>query len=121
MCANNQIRVGRHGSNHVGTFEALSLALFLVILQIADLIYTFLGVSRHGIDLEGNLLLRSFMHEYGFMATLLIAKLISVLLIGLLGAVALRAAWIKSVMGGISVIYLTCAIFPWAYILSARP
>lgn len=101
------------------TFEVLHTALFLIILQIADTVYTLLGVSRHGLGMEGNVLLRNLMEHYGAFQGLIMVKALALLMVFCLAHIALTNTWVKNAMYAICVIYLFAAIFPWAYILSS--
>ena len=97
--------------------SCLLLTTALVALQAADGILTSMGVSRYGISIEGNPLLRSLMLEFGYITTISCVKIVAVIFVLILGYYARKRPWISGAMGAISCIYFFVAILPWTYIL----
>lgn len=97
--------------------EALFLGFLLILLQTADGILTSMGVSRFGLSVEGNPLLRLLMEEVGHVPALALLKLSAVVVVVGLVFLTSRLPWIRSALGAVSCIYLFAAIIPWTYIL----
>jgi hypothetical protein len=97
--------------------RAFMVGCVLALLQALDGVLTSLGVSRYGIAVEGNPLLRSLMEHFGHIPTLSLVKLIAISFVIVLSTYAKRLPWVQNAMGAISCIYLFTAILPWTYIL----
>lgn len=57
---------------------ANSMLLFLVIFQILDGIFTYIGVSNYGTMIEGNLFVKTIMEIFGVVFGLVLVKSISI-------------------------------------------
>ena len=95
--------------------------LFLVLLQITDAYLTALGVSRFGLESEGNPLLRPMMEQFGHIPVLLCVKTMAILCIFMLAQAATRVRWVPKALGAMSCFYFFVAILPWAYFLIFDP
>lgn len=99
--------------------ELYLLGALLVMIQILDGCLTFIGIQIFGIQVEGNLLLQNAMHQFGPVATLALTKgTISIICLCLI-SISKKIPWTKNGLILVSSIYLICAIFPWAYIISS--
>ncbi len=94
------------------------LGILLCWLQLFDGVFTAVGVSRFGLAIEGNPLLRSVMESYGPIQALFWIKLASLPAIFFLCLFADSISWVKTGMVFVSGLYLFLAILPWAYALS---
>jgi len=103
------------------TRSVIALGLILAVLQIADGCLTSIGVSRFGIEAEGNPLLRGLMVQFGHIPTLALVKCFAIVVVCLLTIMAMRMPWVKGAMSFVSAIYLFAAIIPWTYILFVKP
>jgi hypothetical protein len=101
--------------------KALILGGLLCLLQALDGIFTSIGISRFGIDIEGNPLVRLLMEEYGQLMVLALLKALSVGSIVLLTCFTNRIVWLNSAMGMLNCAYLFMAILPWTYLLFVQP
>ena len=101
--------------------RALLLGALLCSLQAADGFLTSMGVSRFGLSMEGNPMLRYLMLEFGHVATLSVVKLLAIFVVISLTYYARRITWVHNAMGAISCIYVFAAIVPWTYILFVKP
>lgn len=99
--------------------QAFLLGIILASLQVFDAILTYIGLTLHGIHLEGNGLLAKMMHAYGLFPTLLISKSIALCLIVFLTCIAHKRRWIRPFIFMLCGAYLTLAILPWTYIISS--
>jgi hypothetical protein len=93
----------------------------LSTFQAADGILTSLGISRFGIAMEGNPLLRQLMVEFGHIPTLAVVKILAILLIIGLVIAARQFSWIRFALGGLTCFYMCAAILPWTYLLFFTP
>lgn len=101
--------------------SALLLGAFLCVLQAADGILTSLGISRYGIDAEGNPILRHLMYELGHIPALGLVKALAILTVIGLTCFAKKLPWVNQAMGAISCLYVFAAIVPWTYVLFIKP
>lgn len=101
--------------------KAFILGGLLCLLQALDGILTSVGVSRFGIDIEGNPFVRSLMMELGHIPALSLIKCLAVVAIIALTFYARKIPWINNAMGAVSAVYIFSAIIPWTYILFVRP
>ena len=97
------------------------LGICLAFLQVLDGWMTSLGMSRFGIEMEGNLMLRELMFQFGHIPTLTVVKLFSISLIFLLIVNSKRVPWIKGALGAMNCVYIVFAIAPWTHILFIQP
>lgn len=91
--------------------EVLVLAIFL-IAQVLDGGLTYIGVSRFGIEAEGNTLLSTLMHAWGPAPALIAAKLFSSAC-----GVILFAVSVYRVLAAAAGAYIGVAVFPWLMIV----
>ena len=97
--------------------ESVCLALLLITLQILDGIFTLSGVHLHGVQIEGNFLIRSLMHLWGPAAAVIFVKTVAVGVVLALTALSARVIWIPRALRVVAAIYFFCAILPWSAIL----
>ena len=114
-------RCQRIEETHTDTSGILLIGVALALLQLADGILTSIGVSRFGVGIEGNPLLRAMMREFGHIPTLTILKFIAVMIVIGLTLLAHRLPWVKNAMGALTCLYLVAAIIPWTYLLFIKP
>lgn len=95
----------------------LYFGLLLASLQLFDWMLTTLGVTRYGLDAEGNPMLRHLMKTLGPHNALFAVKASAIVLVLILTYLARRTQWIKNVIVALSCLYLAAAIIPWAIIL----
>lgn len=100
-----------------GARSALAVGALLALLQALDGVLTSLGVSRYGVAIEGNPILRSMMVQFGHIPTLGLVKLMAVIFVCTLTYYAQRQAWVRNAMGAITCVYFFAAVLPWTYIL----
>jgi len=101
--------------------KAFVLGSVLCLLQALDGVLTSIGVSRFGIEWEGNPFIRALMEDFGPTTALGIVKCFAILLVVGLTFFARRLPWINNAMGAVSCIYLFVAIIPWSYYLFIAP
>lgn len=97
--------------------EALIAGSILIFLQALDGILTSIGISRWGVSVEGNPLLRKLMMEFGHIPTLSVVKFIAICFVILLCCYSVRLPWMHKAMRAISCYYVIMAIIPWIYLL----
>jgi hypothetical protein len=108
----------RVGKRHVSR-QALLLGLFLAFLQLVDAVFTYIGLSNQGIQLQGDSLAARVMNGYGLFPALLVSKLAALILIAIITWVAHRRRWIRPFILMLCAAYLTMAVVPWMYILKS--
>ena len=108
----------RVGSKFISK-QALQLGLILAVLQVFDAVLTYIGLTLHGIQLEGNGMLSKMMHDYGLFPTLLISKTFALMLIVILTYFAHQRRWIRPFIIMLCAAYVTLAVVPWTYIISS--
>ncbi len=99
--------------------QAFQLGFLLATLQIFDAVLTYVGLTLHGIHLEGNGILARMMHAYGLFPALLFSKLFALSLILLLTIFSHRRRWIRPFVFMLCATYITLAIVPWTFIISS--
>lgn len=93
------------------------MGALLCSLQGIDWFLTSVGVSRYGISIEGNPLIRALMHEYGSTLALGLVKSLAILVVFVLTYYGRKVPWVNNAMGAVACVYLFAAIIPWTYIL----
>jgi len=94
--------------------SAASLILgAFVLMQALDGLLSYLGVSAHGLWLEGNPIVSWYAHQFGPGAAFIGAKLFAIGCGGVL-YLAGRHAWLAV----LAVLHLVAAVAPWTYILT---
>lgn len=88
------------------------MVIAFLIAQACDGVLTYVGVSIHGAEIEGNPLLAWLMGQMGHGAALAIAKVVA----GGLG-IALHLAAVHRVLAALAAFYLVVAVVPWLAIL----
>ena len=83
----------------------------ILIAQLLDFVFTYLGVAAFGVR-EGNPLLEHSMQTMGLGTSLAIAKLVAVA-----GASTLHLLSFHRLLAGLTIIYLALAILPWTWVL----
>ena len=99
--------------------EIIRLGIFLIVLQTADGWLTAIGISLHGLEMEGNGLIRAFMLDVGAAPAIITAKLFAIGAVVALVFLARRVAWLRDALGVMSCVYLFSAIIPWTYLLAS--
>ncbi len=102
-------------------WSVIMLGTMLAILQAMDGILTSIGVSRFGLHVEGNPLLRNLMELYGHAPALAITKGLAIFIVIFLTCLAHRVTWVKKALGALNCIYLFFAVLPWTYLLFFTP
>ena len=100
--------------------EAIVFGSLLCLLQALDAYLTSLGVSRFGIEVEANPLIRHMMFSFGELPALAIVKCLAFVAIISLVFLSQKLNWITRAMGVVAALYLFVAIIPWTYILFVR-
>ncbi len=101
--------------------KAFVFGSLLCLLQALDGVLTSMGVSRFGVEWEGNPFIRSLMEDFGTVTALGMVKCFAILLVVGLTFFARRLPWINNAMGAVSCVYLFAAIIPWTYYLFISP
>ena len=107
------IRVGKRQVSR----QAFLLGMILVILQVVDAVFTYVGLSHQGVQVSGNGIVSKLMEAYGFFPALLISKICALLMIVLITYFAHRRRWIRPLVLMLCAAYLTLVILPWLNIL----
>jgi len=97
------------------------LSIFFGLLQIADGVLTYIGVTRLGSSAEGNPLVRYFIQLLGPFLGLFFVKIIGITVMIIIGARCIRAEdrkWLQNFLVSMISFYLIFAIIPWLYVLS---
>jgi len=97
------------------------LSIFFGLLQIADGVLTYIGVTRLGISAEGNPLVGYFIRLLGPFQGLFFVKTIGIIVIFIIGVRCIRAEdrkWLHNFLVSMIGFYVTFAIIPWVYVLS---
>ena len=110
------LKIGKHSISK----KAFQLGALLASFQLLDGFLTYLGVRIFGIAIEGNSFLQSLMHAYGTSPTLFASKILALGLVFMLTGYAHRRKWIRPIIAVLCLIYLTFAVAPWVYIISAQ-
>jgi hypothetical protein len=93
----------------------MNLLITFIILQILDGVLTYIGVSTHSIQGEGNPLLSYLMVQYGVINALIIGKLFA-LLCGI--SIFILCKHYKVIFICLNTVYFSLAVIPWLIILS---
>jgi hypothetical protein len=104
--------------NSIGWFPVVTedirlLGISLCWLQIFDGFLTWLGVSRFGINFEGNPLLRNMMISIGTEQALVITKITAICAIIFICFCSQNAKWVKPSLIIANSFYLLIAVIPW--------
>lgn len=90
----------------------------LICAQVLDGVLTYLGTSRFGLEAEGNPLLRFLMETFGSASALVMTKICAIFIVFFLMSMMSRLSWLRSTLGGLTVLYAIMAIIPWTILLS---
>lgn len=101
--------------------EALVAGSILIFLQALDGILTSIGISRWGVSVEGNPLLRKLMIEFGHVPTLGVVKFLAICFVLFLCRHSVRLPWVNRAIRALSCYYVLMAIIPWIYLLVSKP
>ncbi|HEX7085492.1 MAG TPA: DUF5658 family protein [Vicinamibacterales bacterium] len=93
-----------------GLFGNFVIVLFL-IAQVLDGAFTYLGISSFGLS-EGNPLIAHYIREHGLGVSLTAAKVLAVIC-----AMALHLLGLHRTLGLLTLLYLSCAVLPWSYLI----
>lgn len=97
------------------------LSIFFGLLQIADGVLTYIGVTHLGISAEGNPLVRFFINLLGPFSGLFFVKAIGLIVIYTIcfRCITLEDRnWLQNFLVSMIAFYLIFAIIPWVYVLS---
>ena len=94
------------------TRSIAALALFVTV-QLADGVWTANGILRFGPEMEANPLLYHLVTTCGMAGTLVSAKLLT-----MIGGAFLHFKSQNLALALLTVIYVFCAILPWAWTLA---
>lgn len=101
--------------------QVVFIGILLCLLQVLDGVFTFIGVSRFGLEIEGNPLVRFLMESFGYATALAGIKGIATLIVLFLIYLAKEISWMNKALSAVSVVYVLTAILPWTYILFFKP
>lgn len=96
-----------------------TIAAVLIALQVLDGVLTFTGMSIFGFSAEGNPILRSLMDEVGLIPALLVTKGGCIAVVVALCSQLTRITWLPAALSLVAVVYATCAVVPWSFILAS--
>ena len=91
-----------------------AVLLVFILAQLADGVFTYIGIATFGTAVEGNPLLAWYVAMFGAGAALIGAKSVAV---ACASTLHLRA--MHRTVGVLAVIYLAAAVLPWSWILMA--
>jgi uncharacterized membrane protein len=111
MCGTERVKVSSPGGTQRYLFGDVVLVAFL-LAQAFDGVFTYVGVSLYGPDIEGNPLVAWLMATIGEGAGLATAKVTA----GFFG-ILLHVSGVHRVVALLTLFYLVVAIAPWATIL----
>lgn len=97
------------------------LSGLLATLQVLDGVFTSIGISRFGLQIEGNPILRYLMAEFGANPTLFALKAFAILIVVALGVISREVKWVRGAIAAVSLVYVFAAVLPWVYILYINP
>lgn len=97
--------------------ETVSLALLLITLQVLDGMFTLAGIHAHGLQIEGNILIRTLMQMWGAELAVVVVKSFAIIVTIILSVMSLRVHWLPRALRLVAAIYLLCAILPWSAII----
>lgn len=100
------------------TKEIIILGLVLASLQVIDGVLTGIGVSHFGIEIEGNILIRSLMEQIGYVQALILVKGFALAVIVAICSLAGKVKWLGFAMRGIAIIYIAAAVIPWSFVIA---
>ncbi len=99
--------------------ELHMLGALFIALQIIDGLLTYHGVSLRGTAVEGNLLIRIFMEQFGIATALVVVKLLAVMCTMIVCIAGSKITWVRPALISLIGIYTLLAVAPWSYILIA--
>ena len=91
-----------------------AVLLVFILAQVADGVFTYLGIAMFGTAIEGNPLLAWYVSMFGAGAAVIGAKSFAV---ACASTLHLRA--MHRTIGLLAIIYLAAAVLPWSWILIA--
>ena len=97
------------------------LGLTLTAFQALDGLFTLRGVMQHGVEIEGNPILRSLMEHFGPLPALSLAKATAAALVIGLSCYACVQPWVRTGLAMLTCYYFFLAILPWSYVLFLAP
>lgn len=97
--------------------EMIVLGLILAALQIGDGVLTGVGVHHLGTGMEGNILLRLLMEQFGAMTTLVLVKTFAIGVVGVLTMLSTIVPWLTIAFRAMIALYSCLAIIPWTAII----
>ena len=97
--------------------KALILGVLLILCHVADGILTAIGTERFGLHVEGNPVLRVFMHTFGTTISLFAFKTISIIFSFFFMVFSHQRRWARPLMVLSIAFYLVMALGPWVGLL----
>lgn len=97
--------------------RVLFWAVCLCVAQILDGVLTYLGMTRFGVNAEGNVLLHTLMNYMGVAQALLTVKLLSIYVVVFLCCRDISERWLRVAFKSITIFYFIFAICPWTLML----
>lgn len=95
------------------------LAWLLMLFQVLDGFFTFLGISFFGLEAEGNPLVRSIMAAIGPGAGIALVKCLAISIIICICMFGYRVGWLGKALKATAVIYFLAAIVPWSIVFGS--
>jgi uncharacterized membrane protein len=120
LVANISRSLGLETSRPLTLSQPAVLGLILIVLQIADGVLTGFGMSFFGTQMEGNVLLRTLMHEIGVIPALVLVKSLAIAVVIVLVQLSSQVSWLPMALKGVIGLYMLAAVIPWSVILATH-
>jgi uncharacterized membrane protein len=120
LVANISRSLGLETSRPLTLSQPAVLGLILIVLQIADGVLTGFGMSFFGTQMEGNVLLRTLMHEIGVAPALVLVKSLAIAVVIVLVQLSSQVKWLPMALKGVIGLYMLAAVIPWSVILATH-
>ena len=95
------------------------LGWLLIIFQILDGLFTILGISFFGVEIEGNPLVRQIIEVIGPNFGIGLVKLSTIAIIFCICVFGCKVTWLTRALAGVSCIYFLFALAPWSLVLGS--
>lgn len=118
LVANISRSLGLETSRPLTLSQPAVLGIILIVLQIADGVLTGFGMSFFGTQMEGNVLLRTLMHEIGVVPALVLVKSLAIAVVIVLVQLSSQVQWLPMALKGVIGLYMLAAVIPWSVILA---
>ena len=90
------------------------ILLLFILTQVADGLFTYLGIKTFGTAIEANPLVAWYVAAYGAGIAVICAKGFAVAC-----GVALHLRAMHRTIGALTIVYLTAALWPWSLVFTA--